>query len=158
MSKKNRFIEYFIVDILIAVHKIEMYLKKCKSKDEFELNFMCHDAVIRELEIIGEAMKHVLSDQNIKNIVNNEWRIIVDFRNVISHEYFGIDIDEIWNIVTIDLQNLKLEMKTFISNLPINNKNEMLVVLENRMKDYSKQYYICHFLEKQYENIKESKE
>jgi len=62
---------------------------------------------MRELQIIGEATKHLLQAQ----LIDDTYRIVVDFRNVIVHEYFGIDADEIWDI----LQN---ELPTFENTWP----------------------------------------
>jgi len=54
---------------------------------------------MRELQIIGEATKHLLQEK----FLDEDYRIIVDFRNVIVHEYFGIDPDEIWDIIQYEL-------------------------------------------------------
>ena len=54
---------------------------------------------MRELQIIGEATKKLLH----AGLLDDDYRIIVDFRNVIVHEYFGIDAEEIWDIVHNEL-------------------------------------------------------
>jgi len=59
-------------------------------------------AIMREFEIIGEALKYVLNHKPFGAIVNKDWREIIDFRNVISHGYFDISRQEIYEIICDD--------------------------------------------------------
>jgi uncharacterized protein with HEPN domain len=68
--------------------------------------------LMRKLEIIGEATKHLIRG----NLLDNEWQIVVDFRNVIAHEYFGIDSDEIWEVITIYLDKFGDEITKLFEN------------------------------------------
>jgi len=78
------------------------------------------DAVIRELELVGESVKNLI---NYK-IFDETKRNIVNFRNIITHHYFGIDEDIVWDILKNKLPQLKIETKEIIKSLP--NKNEIV--------------------------------
>ena len=72
--------------------------------------------MIREFEIIGEATKNL--SQEFKERFNDiEWRDIVDFRNLLIHEYFGVDIDIVWNTIHEDLPKLKSVIDTAIQEM-----------------------------------------
>jgi len=64
-----------------------------------------YSAVIREFEIIGEAVGK-LPESLRKRRLDVEWRDIKDFRNLLSHEYFGIDLEIVWNVIEDDLPAL----------------------------------------------------
>ena len=102
---QNRDKNLFLEDILESVNAIEDYIKYMNF-DEFINDRKTYQAVIREFEIIGEATKNIYQD--LKKIYPNyNWRIIIDFRNLISHEYFGIDFLTIWNTAFDKLPELK---------------------------------------------------
>ena len=87
----------FLEDVLSSIHKIRNYVATL-SFDEFFKDEMRVDAGVRNLEIIGEAAKHV-PDEVKANYPFVEWRKIVAFRNVLIHEYFGIDSAILWDII-----------------------------------------------------------
>jgi uncharacterized protein with HEPN domain len=97
MSK--RYLELFAVDILIAIDRIERYRVGYQTAQDFYHDEKSFDATMRELQIIGEATRHLLAME----WVESDYRIVVDFRNVIVHEYFGINADEIWDILQHEL-------------------------------------------------------
>ena len=67
------------------------------------------DAVVRRMEIIGEAARNV--PQDLKNTASDiQWQKIIDFRNVLIHEYFGVDLGVVWSIVKDDLPTLKQQL------------------------------------------------
>ncbi len=101
MSK--RYPELFAVEILIAIDKISRYHQEFSDAQTFYHDDKSFDATMRELQIIGEATKHLLHH----DLLEKEYRIIVDFRNFIVHEYFGIDPDEIWDILQHELPRFK---------------------------------------------------
>ncbi len=87
----KRVIELFAIDILVAMDKIARYHSEHSDAQSFYHDEKSFDATMRELQIIGEATKHLITSRKLAN----EYRVIVDFRNLIVHEYFGIDSDEI---------------------------------------------------------------
>jgi len=105
MSKRD--ITLYIVDIFIAINKLNRYTSKFTDAQTFKWNELEWDASIRELEIIGEATK-VLINSDI--LANDKYRKIVDFRNMISHGYFGIDEEEVFIIIKEKLAILNDEL------------------------------------------------
>lgn len=102
MKRSNKL---FIEDIIESIDKIEDYIKDM-SYEEFIDEQMVIDAVIRNLEVIGEAAKNLSDD--IKNKYKNiPWKRIIGLRNIVIHGYFGIDLSIIWEIVTKNLQDIK---------------------------------------------------
>ncbi len=67
---------------------------------------MMQDAIIRNFEIIGEATKH-LSPELRQSHPEIQWRGLAGFRDVLIHNYMGVDLDEIWNIIEKELPQIK---------------------------------------------------
>lgn len=98
----------FVKHILGSIWHIEKFSKNL-SKDEFLKDRLKQSAVIRELEIIGEASKN-LSTKFRKDNNTIEWNLIAGFRDKLIHHYFGINLERVWNIIELDLPNLKKEI------------------------------------------------
>jgi uncharacterized protein with HEPN domain len=99
-------VEFYLVDIFIAIDKIKRYIQPFKSATELLYDEKSWDAVIRELEIIGEATNKLLK----YDFLENDYRIIVDFRNIIVHEYFGINENIVWEVVNEYLDEFKQKL------------------------------------------------
>ena len=99
----DRVIELFLFDVLVAILKIEEVSKKFNNADDLKHDFMAWDTTIREFEIIGEATKHLISSA----ILEKDSRRVVDFRNILTHHYFGIDEDAVWSIIHEYLYDFK---------------------------------------------------
>lgn len=99
--------EAYIRHILDAIAAVENYTKGL-SKEEFlnKNNRMMQDAVIRELEVIGEAVKR-LSDKIKEENADVPWRDIGDMRNILIHEYFGVDLEIVWETLRSDIPQIK---------------------------------------------------
>ena len=83
--------------ILEAIEEINKYVSDCEF-DEFILHSMMKNATVRQLEIIGEAAAHLSDD--IKSLNQDiDWEAIIGFRNIIVHEYFGINYEIVWNTI-----------------------------------------------------------
>jgi len=98
INKVDKEVELFIFDIYIAILKIKKVASKFDNGEDLLHSFTDWDSVIREFEIIGEASKYLLRD----DLLESYYRRMVDFRNHITHEYFGIDYGYgIWQFRTI---------------------------------------------------------
>lgn len=104
--------DLYLQDMLQSASRIEDYTKGL-SFTEFEGNHVVADAVARNLEIIGEAAKNVPEDYKNKH-PEIEWRKIAGFRDVLAHEYFGIDNEIVWDIVKNKLPELQSSVKKLI--------------------------------------------
>ena len=116
MSKRD--VEFFIVDMLVALETIQRYAAQFKSSDDLIRDEAAWSVVTRQLEIVGEAMKSVLGSEKFKQVVKPSWRNVVDFRNVVIHEYFGINQDQIFDIIKNDVPLLEQELIELIKQLP----------------------------------------
>ncbi len=103
----------FINDVKESVDAILEYIQDMNI-DEFSNDRKTYSAVIREFEIIGEATKH-FSDELIDKYDEIQWRDIKDFRNILIHEYFGVDFEIVWNTIIQDLPKLKEVIENMLS-------------------------------------------
>lgn len=102
----------YLEDIISSIKKIEKYINNV-SFEEFPDNEMIVDAVVRNLEIIGEAARNL--DDDFKETNSHiPWRNMIGLRNIMIHEYFGIDLNIIWKIVTDDITKTKPEILKLI--------------------------------------------
>jgi len=97
--------ELFLNDILESINAIYDYIEGYELED-FKNDRKTYQAVIREFEIIGEAVKNIYDFLQLKEPAY-KWRYIIDFRNKINHEYFGVDFTLIWNTVFLKLPELE---------------------------------------------------
>ena len=98
--------------ILDAIIEIENYTKN-KSNDDFFSNSMFQSACIRQLEIIGEAANRITDEIKLKS-VNIKWQEIIGSRNILIHEYFGVDLDIVWEIIQTDIPYFKIQIKSLL--------------------------------------------
>jgi len=102
----------FLKHILDAIDLIDDYLKD-KSYEEFEENRMLQDAVIREIEIIGEATKN-LSVEFKNKYSEIPWRQIAGMRDKLIHGYFGVDLGAVWDTATKDIPSLRKKLREIL--------------------------------------------
>ncbi|ACD96744.1 HepT-like ribonuclease domain-containing protein [Trichlorobacter lovleyi] len=91
-------------DILESGAAIQSYVKGITC-DGFVQDRMRYSAVIREFEIIGEAVGK-LSEELKRQYPEIPWQDVKDFRNLLAHEYFGVDLEIVWNTIRDDLPML----------------------------------------------------
>lgn len=104
----KRDLNLFIEDIKNSIKNIGEFSKGL-TLDKFSKNNLRQSAIIRQLEIMGEAVKNI-PDSFKERYPNIPWRKIAGFRDILSHAYFGVNIERVWNIIEIDLPKLKEEI------------------------------------------------
>lgn len=115
-SKSSRDWPFRIKDILEAIDKIETYTQNMTAS-EFEKNRLVIDAVVRNFEIIGEASVHIpLPFREAHPDV--PWKQMAAMRNLLIHEYFGVNIGTLWQTVRLRLPSLKQQLLPLIHDKP----------------------------------------
>ena len=105
----------FLHHILDAIKKIEKYIQGI-DEEAFKKNDLVQDGVIRQIEIIGEAVKR-LSDDLTSQSAHVPWQDVAGMRDKLIHDYFGVDIDTVWLTVKKDIPDLKEEIKRIIERM-----------------------------------------
>jgi len=105
----------FLNHILDAIKKIEKYIQGI-DEQAFKENDLVQDGVIRQIEIVGEAVKR-LSNEWTSQYPHIPWQDIAGMRDKLIHNYFGVDIDTVWLTVEKDIPDLKEEISRLIEKL-----------------------------------------
>ena len=147
MSEREK--ELFLFDILVAVEKIKDITKNYDNADDLVFSYRDWDSVIREFEIIGEAMKNCI-DYGVFEEDKNK-RKVVDFRNILIHKYFGIDPEAVLNIAKDNINWLEDIIINRIKKIKKDKRYEIIdyIIDEN--------HYLS-FIVKKLENLKNESE
>jgi uncharacterized protein with HEPN domain len=94
----------YLEHIREAIDKIVTYTTD--GREEFLRRPMIQDAVVRNFEIIGEAVKHLSSTPKLQ-FPGIPWRRVAGFRDVLIHDYMGVDAVEVWNVIQTHLPALR---------------------------------------------------
>ena len=106
MSKREDTV--VIQDIKEAIDRIMSYTSKVEYND-FLQDYKTQDAVVRNIEILGEAAK-LLSDETKRDYPNIPWKDIAGTRDKLIHDYFGVNIDIVWDIVKNEIPSLSKQL------------------------------------------------
>jgi uncharacterized protein with HEPN domain len=112
MSKREY--QLYLQDILDCIDKIETYTTGM-SFEAFDKDAKTIDAVVRNIEIIGEAARNIPKDL-VTQTPEIPWRRMSDTRNRVLHEYFGVDTKILWQTITEDLPPLKEQIKHLLES------------------------------------------
>ena len=108
-----------LLDMLEAIDNIERHAGK--GREAFEKDELIQTWVVHHLEIIGEAASRL--GARFRSLHSEvPWAQIVAMRNVLAHEYFGIDLDEVWQVVERDLPELKRKLSSIVEGLTLTRK------------------------------------
>ena len=100
-----------LLSIIDAINRIENYCKGFDNADLFYNDDKSFDAALMNFVVIGE-MVNKLSEEFTSNNSFIDWLRVKDFRNIIAHNYFGIDAEEVWQIINDDLPKLKEDINS----------------------------------------------
>ncbi len=101
----------YLNHIIKSILKIETYT--IRGKAEFMESELIQDAVIRNLQIIGEATKKISNEirQKEKDI---PWREMAGLRDVLTHDYFGVDLKIVWNVIEKELPTIRVYLEKLL--------------------------------------------
>lgn len=108
----QRRVRLFIEDMLEAISKVEQFTQGC-HEEGFERNALVSSAVIRQLEVLGEAAANVPETVRA-DYPDIPWRRIVGLRNMLIHVYFQVDLSIIWQIITVNLPETKEQLEEML--------------------------------------------
>ena len=104
----------YILDIIEAAKIIHDYVAE-KSQDDFTKDIQCQDAVVRRLEIIGEASRRI-SEQTRERLTDVPWPEMTAMRNRLIHQYDDIDMVIVWDTIGKDIPKLITLLETFLND------------------------------------------
>jgi uncharacterized protein with HEPN domain len=104
----------FLQHILESIEQLEDYTFDV-LESEFMESLETQDAVLRRLEVIGEAVKNI-PDEFKKNHPNIPWRKIAGMRDTVIHEYFNVDLPLVWSTVKEDIPKLREQVKELLGS------------------------------------------
>lgn len=112
MSEKDRLV---LAATLESLEKVQVFSGDFAGVDEFYADVRSFDAVLMNFVIIGEMIAR-LSDDFIDRNNRIEWHKIRGFRNIVAHNYFGVDAEEVWQIIKNDIPDLKEQIESLLAN------------------------------------------
>lgn len=116
MTEPVRTLRVYLRDIAESLSRIKQYTKDM-TIDQFDEDLKTKDAVIRCLTVIGEAVKNVPDDFRNEH-PEIQWRKIAGMRDVIVHEYFGVDTEKVWTAVEGDIPLLERKIQELLEKTP----------------------------------------
>ena len=112
---KELFIEKYLYDILESIHAIRTFSQGISDSNDLRKKHLERSAIERKIEIIGEALKNAESIQG--NISIRNLKKIKDTRNIIAHDYDGINYKIIWSIIQNNLDELEEDVNILLSGV-----------------------------------------
>jgi len=103
----KRTYDHSLMDMLSSAKRMISYVEGM-DLDSFSSNELVQDAVLRNLEVMGEAARNIPEDVRAKYDI--PWKGLVGLRNIVIHTYFGIDLENIWSIIRDDLPGIIEEL------------------------------------------------
>ncbi|MFZ5866739.1 MAG: DUF86 domain-containing protein [Thermodesulfobacteriota bacterium] len=103
----------FLEDMLASLQRIQV-LTSGRSYDDFARDLTIQEAVIRNLEIIGEAAKSVPNEVRL-SYPEIDWARMGGLRDILIHQYFAVDLEIVWDIILNNLPDLEVEIKRILS-------------------------------------------
>lgn len=102
----------YLHHMLERCHRITRFIGP--GRDAFLASEELQDAVIRNVEVIGEAAKRVSADARSR-LNQLDWKAICGMRDVLIHDYIGVDLDEVWNVAASRIPELQVALEQFLA-------------------------------------------
>ncbi len=104
--------EGYLLDIVLAAKKAARFLGE-STRDDFDANEMLQDALMMQIAVIGEAVRHI-SDEFKATHPEVPWAKIRHTRNIVTHAYGAVDLHKVWEAVTVGLPQLIVALEPLI--------------------------------------------
>jgi uncharacterized protein with HEPN domain len=104
----------YLEDVLEAIARIQRYTRGL-SREVFAADQRTLDAVVRNLEVIGEAVKQLPADVRSREPAV-EWQKIAGLRDILIHQYFGVDVEILWDVVETKLPGLEGAVRSILGS------------------------------------------
>lgn len=111
----SRDVRLYLDDMITACEKIQRYLAG-RPRGAFEQDEQAFDAILKNLEVIGEASKRLPTSFRDAH-PEIEWREISGLRDIIVHQYFGLDLDIVWDVVANRVPDLLVRLRAAAASL-----------------------------------------
>ena len=112
---RGRSVILLVRDMLRAIDKVGRYTEGMDASS-FAADEVIVDAVLRNLEVLGEAARNVPGE--VRNAHPEiPWRRMVGFRNIVAHVYFGVDLENVWKIVSTDVPPVRPALEALLGEL-----------------------------------------
>lgn len=105
----------YLQHVLDAIGKVELYLQGI-DEPAFQQQSLIQDGAIRQLEVIGEAIKNLSSELRDRH-PHVRWKAWAGMRDKLIHQYFGVDLQKVWDTATVELTGLKTEVIQILQEL-----------------------------------------
>ena len=106
----------YLLHILDAADQALLYASEGEAN--FKSDRKTRDAVLRNLEVIGEAAKNV-SRESRRRHPGVPWKRITGLRDIIIHQYFGVNYPRVWEVLTVDLPPLRDQIQSLLAEFPV---------------------------------------
>lgn len=107
-------VRVYLRDIIERAGRIETYT--VNGRDAFDRSTLIQDAVLRNFEVIGEAAKRIPADFRLR-YPDVQWQRMTGFRDVLIHDYDGINLDRVWETIHFDLPPLLPRLREILQEL-----------------------------------------
>jgi len=104
----------YVAHILDCISRIERYISA--GEDRFHADELIQDAILRNLQVLTESSQRISPELRAKH-PDVDWRELSGFRNVLVHDYLGVNLARIWQIVSADVPVLKRQMSRIHTEL-----------------------------------------
>lgn len=105
-----------LLNIIESIDKIKRYANSYPDADSLYEDSKTFDAVLMNFIIIGEMAEKLTDSFKLSTELQIDWIKIRSFRNIIAHNYFGVDAEEVWQIIENSLPDLEVKIKHILNN------------------------------------------